>query len=415
MTDSPPVLPPDELISRLVHVATILRDAPSPEEDLLARALREAGLSISELPDDPRDGDLDEAPARLRSRDAALVALPATDDLAGFEKRLRRAMTRLLGRPSGGEHLWDVGCGDLGLSIWLRRVRLVLRPHVSYAQLRAAAVEWLDGADLQAWLIEHGLAPADISPSDGIWDSPSRRPFHARVQSTEGRATVTFSLDPGARPPGDRSGSDDERFASTLEYLAEVLGYSEIEGFWYRGSRSFRIWRLKSRSRSIEFLQAPAGTVRGGASSWEIPAVTDPDPEQAVPLLSGIAEQIGATPTAAASALAAAGLVDFTPPESTPRGIGLVDHRGHQLELLVADGRVAGGTVLCAGTRTRPEEVDAILSRQYGPIVDREHGRSQWHSGDLEVHAWHSSSFQRNRLEPRPVRIQRRSAPTPPA
>lgn len=108
-----------------------------------------------------------------------------------LERRLRPAVTRALGAPSGEMRGWFLGPYEIHATVYRNEVELAFRPGISLLGLRRAAAQWLGGAEKPALLVERGFS---------------------------------FFLHPGVRPPGDRSAGDDERYANTLTFLAGVGG-----------------------------------------------------------------------------------------------------------------------------------------------------------------------------------------------
>jgi len=219
-----------------------------PDMDDVVAAAQAAGLAVDEV------------------RDTRLYVGGVGDDAAKLKRQLTVAITKALGKPSGGGKHWFAGPWEVHVSV-VRRIEVLLRPRYSLARLRRAAAAWLGGADLRPWLVDSGFVPADAEPDErGMW--PAEKMFGpVSVAFVHTRATgdpvhVMMSMEAGVRPPGDMSVSDDERYAATLGYLAEALGAPAEGGYWWcRGSRSFCFKRMRSSSRSITFDEAEPGMV----------------------------------------------------------------------------------------------------------------------------------------------------------
>ena len=216
------------------------------------------------------------------------------------------------------------------------------------------------------------------------------------VSVGEDQVRVHLYLKTKDRAPGDTSRKDDDRFAA-------VLDYSEITGWWYRGSRSFGIHRMRSYSGSVDFHETRPGFVRHQSFTWKLPSTPDPVPHEAVALLLALRDQLGDPWDHAVSRLMADGHLSFTPPEREKDTVIVQDAQGRPVKLTVAEGTVTAGVIDIAASTTSPETIEASIQEHLGPWDERARDRTLWRRDGVEIAAWHSSKFSRNRLERRPA------------
>lgn len=343
-------------------------------------------LAGSGLADVLAASDLD--PENFPGRRHRLVfALLDPADATSHERRLRLAITRVLGKPTGGDRHWDAGCAAVSLADLDDRVTLLLTPQLSMSNLRTAAVHWLDGNEVRDWLVASGFVDHATEPdADGSWPQWDGSVSRASVWTpSDGTVRVKLYLESGVRPPGTKGSTDDERWTDTLAYLADGLGPPDRPGWWRRGSRSFRIEGMRSSTRSITLAQAPPGEVHGplGRRS-RIPTTPDPDPAVAARLVRVVADLRGATLDLAVGALVAAGVVTDDPPRLRTGGAVLRDHAGHPVELGLVDGRLERAAVE-ATSATTWDAVVSDLDAQFGAISESHGFDRRWRLGSLVV------------------------------
>lgn len=172
----------------------------------------------------------------------------------GFERQLRSAITKRVGKHSGTDRHWNIGQLTAALTVSDRGVGVHLHPEYSAAELRDAAADWLQGADAAAWAARHRYID-DRPALERTADSPS--PFSPSAVTVYLHAPTgpraSFFLAPGVRAPGSLPADDDARFASVVEYLTEALGPATSDGRWVRENRAFTVRRMRSRTRQVEF------------------------------------------------------------------------------------------------------------------------------------------------------------------
>lgn len=371
-----------ELPAQLMQFLAQLEDLPHLTDDDLHQA-----LTASELPAHP----VLERPTFLR------IPCPAGTDLDPVESEARALLDTRYGKATMRDPHWPVGPADLRLHQRADGFTITLMLRNAVARMRLAAERWLAGQELRPWLVENGISTEEIL-ADG-----APPPQHRGVKVDGDRVFISQDLTTKNSAPGDTSRKDDDRFAAILEYFTESLGYTEIAGWWHRGSRSFGIRRMKSYARDLEFHQERPGFVRHGTTVWELPSTPDPDPHDAAALLMALRDQLGAPWERAVSALLAAGHLSYTPPERDGDTVVVQDAQGRPVKLTVAEERVTAGVIGVAGPTTSPETVDAALQEHLGPWDERERARTIWLRDGVEIGAWHSSYS--NRLEPRAARV----------
>lgn len=200
------------------------------------------------------------------------LALEPVEDVEAAEKRLRSAITRRTAKPSGSLKDWDLGSFKIRLNLVARRsdtfiLALMIEQHHSLQDIRAAARDWLDGMEGVSWLVKHRF----IESADA---EVNERGFYARAVALatrsrarlhdDGHVTVSLFHDPGLRPAGAKSASDDEAYENAKAFLFELLGdadegpsYQGARAKWTRGDREFSYRRMRSRSRSVDFWEKP--------------------------------------------------------------------------------------------------------------------------------------------------------------
>ncbi|MCK2030062.1 hypothetical protein [Microbacterium galbinum] len=237
-----PEYSPDHLLTAIPALIDDLWRRESRDADAILAAFEANGLAA----DDVR-------PELSSLHPYAHLVFTAEPD-AGFERRLRAAITKRVGKPSGTDKHWNLGHLTATVTATNRSLGLRLSPEYSAIELRDAAADWLQGAEATAWAARHRYLD-DRSPLDRAADSPPRFfPSAVRVYlDASPGPRATFFMAPGTRAPGTRPDDDDARLASVEQYLTEALGPAEGAGRWVRENRVFTIRRMRSRTRSIEF------------------------------------------------------------------------------------------------------------------------------------------------------------------
>ncbi|WP_163543337.1 hypothetical protein [Occultella kanbiaonis] len=340
-----------DLIARIPDFLQALARLDSSTPASIERAL--AGAGLDEAAD--REAHRDVLP---RHQHIGFVR-SGDDDPEAFQRRLRGAITRKVGKPSGTDKRWDVGGWAVQVSCRARSVSLSLHAQFSMSDLRRAATAWLDGAEVGQWLVEYGFVDAGARPDDeGRWPRSEHSLTRAFVTTrATGETRVRFFMEASIRPPGTKSANDDERFQQTLEFLGEATGAPRQDGAWRRNSRSFSIRRMKSfHSRSVDFGDAPAGRVHApfGGSAVTIDATPEPEPHEAASLLRRLSDLRGLPFEEARRRLIADGVVTQASARELPGTVALLDPHGRDIEFGLVDGRVARSIVQVA-----PESKDA--------------------------------------------------------
>ncbi|MFJ2368142.1 hypothetical protein [Microbacterium sp. NPDC087665] len=234
---------PDQLLAAIPALIEDLWKRDSREPEAVLDALHSAQLTV----DDDERASATQGHAHFRFRFD-----PAPDD--GFERQLRSAITKRVGKHSGTDRHWNIGQLTASLTVSGRGVGVHLHPEYSAAELRDAAADWLQGADAAAWAARHRYID-DRPALERTADSPS--PFSPSAVTVYLHATTgpraSFFLAPGVRAPGSLPADDDARFASVVEYLVEALGPASGDGRWVRENRAFTLRRMRSRTRVVEF------------------------------------------------------------------------------------------------------------------------------------------------------------------
>lgn len=224
----------------------------------LAQLLEAVGL-VSEERFGTRD--VDRRPDALRRYKFLL----AEESDVGFERRLRGAVTRKVGKPAGVAKHWDAGRFEIGLN-YRSSVSLTLLPRYSLEELRVAAGLWLEGAEFNDWLLEAGLDTVEGiagGPRPGTPVRTGATPARASIHTSPDKPSIlSLLLEPMRRVPGTRPKDDEENYAATLEFLTARLGEpshpsrpADARTRWVVASREFSVKRLRTYSRYAEFRQ----------------------------------------------------------------------------------------------------------------------------------------------------------------
>lgn len=188
-------------------------------------------------------------------------------DPAAAERKLRAAISKLAGKAAGSEKYWDLGGYQLTLRMHDDSIRLTFQSQYSLPEYRAAARDWLGGADSMEWMVAHRLIdPAHAEQNErGFFEKPEWGGMGwplARLH--EGKARVTGSLNPSANPPGVRPASAAAGTTQAIDYFSEVLGAPDdaervargiAQPVWTRGDRSFSCVGMGARARSLSFIE----------------------------------------------------------------------------------------------------------------------------------------------------------------
>ena len=187
-------------------------------------------------------------------------------DQAAMERKLRAAISKLAGKAAGSEKYWDLGGYQLTLRMYEDSMRLTFHSQYSLPEYRAAARDWLDGADSMEWMVAHRLIdPAHAEQNGrGFFEKPEWGMSWPLARLHEGKARVTGSLNPSANPPGVRPASAAAGAARAIDYFSEVLGAPDdaervargaAQPVWTRGNRSFSCVGMGARARSLSFIE----------------------------------------------------------------------------------------------------------------------------------------------------------------
>ncbi|MFK0402722.1 hypothetical protein ACIQTT_10360 [Microbacterium sp. NPDC090225] len=253
-SDTTPATAPEALRPKAPEYSPdhLLTAIPALIDDLWRRESRDADAILAAFEANGLAGD-DVRPELAERHPYVHLVFTAEPD-AGFERRLRAAVTKRVGKPSGTDKHWNLGHLTAAVTATNRSLGLSLSPEYSATELRDAAADWLQGAEATAWATRHRYLD-DRSPLDRAADSPPRFfPSAVRVHlDASPGPRATFFMAAGTRAPGTRPDDDDARLASVEQYLTEALGPTEGPGRWVRENRVFTIRRMRSRTRSIEF------------------------------------------------------------------------------------------------------------------------------------------------------------------
>lgn len=360
----------DELVALIPRFLTGL-DGGEVADPVAVRAAAEVVGLRPEVEDDPD-----------------YIVFPFEGDRDALMRKLRPAISRALGKPSGSLKVWFHGPYEIHVSAYSDGVEVWLRPQYSILRLRRVAAAWLAGAEVREWLVDSGFVDDGAEPDPGgAWPRLEDGPVSAFVRTGgQSLASVSFFLEPGVHPPGKPADADDERYAQTVAFLAEELGEEATPGCWLRGSRSFTFVQMRSRTRSVEFNEAPAGKVTVDGHWVDIPTTPDPDPAEATALLSQLAKQRGATLEDALTLLGKAGVIARGAPQRWRHGVVLATPSGVPVRIRLIDNRVASAVVRLCRVRPRRDVPGATMTAAFGepgPLRMWSFGAmSAWYGGD---------------------------------
>lgn len=201
------------------------------------------------------------------------AVLIGADDDAAAERRLRTSISRQAGKTTGSDKHWDLGPFTMTARVWGGELELQFISTYSLRAVRAAAKDFLDGADGKTWLLAHGLIDEGAVQNDeGSWPKPAGMSQHPTGRMfPDGRVRASLTFPASRRPPGLIAKSDDDAYVATLAYLTEVLGERDDPSpsrtpVWSRGHRRFTFYRMSSSTRSAMFEEF------AGSAASETPA-----------------------------------------------------------------------------------------------------------------------------------------------
>lgn len=228
---------PEELLQHLPALLAELGFIQMHDNDAIISAVNESNLSPAPHMRKPWT-ELQKYPT-LRFESGELL-----DDT--FERKLRSLITRELGKPASTAKTWNVGSYEIDINVRPTKVLVHLHPHYSIQQLRGAAADFLQGADIEVWLATHDFPDTAYPGKPSVHRLPSSR------------VSINLFMAAAVKPLGTKPASDDENLHNTYLFLEELLGVADTPGRWVNGSRVFEFKRMRSRSRSITFTSEPA-------------------------------------------------------------------------------------------------------------------------------------------------------------
>lgn len=217
------------------------RDSREPEQIL--GAFGAAGFAV----DDAMREAIERKGRSIRFR----LDAPADD---AFARRLRAAVTKRLGKTTGPEKAWNIGCFRAGVTASGRSVDLRLFAEYSVSELRAAAADWLGGTDAAQWAVRHRYVddrPVAERTADAARATFSLRSAEVHLHDDEGPHAAVL-IPATVRAPGSALADSEPGFSALLAYLTETLGSAtgSAEFRWERGARAFTMRRSSPTSRT---------------------------------------------------------------------------------------------------------------------------------------------------------------------
>ena len=375
-----------DLARRLPALIAAVAEIDRPGDEALRETLAASGLPFEPAP---------YALLPVRSW-AHKVSFPfvAEQETAAFERKLRSAVSRAVGRTSGSDKHWDAGCYAVVLDVDDDAVEVAFSPQLSVPRLAAAAGAWLDGMDAREWLVTYDLRAADEhAPSALHLPTPPADFVGAKLHSRDDEPlNVHFFMEAGPRVPGSTAKDDDGRYEEILALLSERLGETAKPGWWNAGVRTFSIRRMRSYTRDITFSESAPGKARSARGRVvDAPATPEPVPAEAVALLQRFAAFRAQPIDDVIAALQAEGLLGAQEPERFRDRVRVFDPVGRSIELTTVDGRLAKASVEAAtapvdySTPNKNDElIRAALEAAFGPQLGSG-TTTRWEHGPMIV------------------------------
>lgn len=376
----------DELTRRLPALLAAVSRIEKPDDQALREAVIASGLPYD---DDPDVVMLVRSWVPIYAFPCALVS-----EKAAFERKLRSAVSRAVGRTSGGDKHWDVGSYAVTLKIRGDVVALAFDPQLSIARLASAAADWLDGVDAGEWLVAYDIRDEDDrAPSPLHLPRPAADYLGATLGSRADQPLgISLFMEPGVRTSGSRATSDDARFDEILALLTERLGAPMKPGWWTSHSRSFAIRRMRSGTRSISFTEAASGKITTAVGHVvDAPTTPDPIPAEGIAFAARLAAFRAQPVDDVITALRAEGALDDQEPQRFHGLVRVFDPHGRPIQIFTIDGRFARASVQLAPAPTSYAEPDAnakviaeTLDETFGPQLG-EAATRRWRHGPISV------------------------------
>ncbi|GAA1232882.1 hypothetical protein JOF42_000759 [Microbacterium phyllosphaerae] len=237
----------EELVSRLPVTLGRLSEVAEYDVERMRAIAREEGLEHF-----PRPRIDDQRALRLQHSDG---------DAASVARKLRAAIAKVLGKPTGTDKVYSSGPFICELSVRDDLVRVQVRPQRSFESIGAAAAAWMSGTPFSEWAEQGGAAI--MHPSDSLIRAP-------RVDERSGRLSFAVELGSGLHPAGLVVNDLPARREALAAYITEQVGEPEAPPYltqrkaWLRGQRQLMLAGYRgSGNHSLTFTHDG-----GGAVAW---------------------------------------------------------------------------------------------------------------------------------------------------
>ncbi|MFT4135399.1 hypothetical protein [Microbacterium sp.] len=375
-----------DLARRLPALIAAVAEIERPGEHALRATVIASGLPIQPDPDQGRAS----RSGRQRFDFPFIVEREST----AFERTLRAAVSRTVGRASGSDKHWDAGSYAVVLTVFTDAVEVTFTPQLSVTRLVAAAADWLGGMDARAWLVAYDIRAADdAAPSVLHLPAPKVDFLRAKLHSRDAEPLhVQLYMGPGPRVPGSTAKDDDSRYDEILALLTARLGETPTPGWWRSGLRTFKIARMRTYTRTVTFSETAPGKVRSALGRVvDAPRTPEPVPAEAVALLKRFAAFRAQPIDDVIAALQAEGVLSTQEPEQLRGLVRVCDPAGRAIALGTVDGRFARASVEAAtapigysGEDKNEPLIRAALQEAFGPQLGESTTR-RWEHGPMIV------------------------------
>lgn len=233
----------DELASRLPAALARLSEVATFDIERMRAIALEEGLE--HLP-------------RPRVDDQRSLRLQHSEDAAGLSRKLRAAISKAIGKPTGTDKAYS--SGPFIFEVRVDDVVIVSsRPQRSLESIGAAAVAWMTGTPFPEWSDAAG---------NGIMHPTERLIRAPRVTERPGRLSFEVDLASGLHPAGAVVNDLPQRRAALAAYFSSLVGEPETPPYiterkaWLRGPRQLMLAGYRSGgNHSLTFIHDDSGAV----------------------------------------------------------------------------------------------------------------------------------------------------------
>ncbi len=234
----------DELVARLPTALSRLSEVAEYDIERMRAIALEEGL---------------EHFPRSRIDDRRSLRLQHSEDAVGVSRKLRSAISKALGKPTGTDKVYSSGPFICELRVD-DIVTVAARPQRSLESVGAAVAAWMSGVPLSEWANAEGAGI--MHPTERLIRAPL---VHERPE----RMSFAVDLGAGLHPVGVVVNDLPQRRAALAEYFSGLIGEAEVpppyiteRKAWMRGQRQVMLAGYRSGgNHSLTFIDDDRGEV----------------------------------------------------------------------------------------------------------------------------------------------------------